>query len=297
MDESIRKRNVHFVGLNGAEIIVLSNRKGQDIKKVLLNIVAAHMIDDSLLSQLKEIGMSEYEAKVYVILSALRVASAREVHEQTKIPRGRIYETLTSLVQKGFIVSSGKSPVRYSPVDVIQTFERLKRESVKTLEDLYLRLKALETETPGPMQGYELRTEWTRDNQIRMILRRAKSEIIILCNDEEFLTKYGSDISRAAKRVVVYLIVGRKELAGFAPIQCYVGGSDITSSLFHREVGENIGLSMKLLLMVDRRESLSVMEENGRLTGIFICPDIYAGYLSRKFVQEIQPVERSRRGA
>jgi sugar-specific transcriptional regulator TrmB len=241
--------------------------------------------------------MSEYEAKVYMILSALRVASAREIHEQTKIPRGRIYETLTTLAQKGFIVSSGKSPVRYSPVDVIQTFERLKQESVKSLEGLYQRLKALETETPAPlMQGYKLYTEWTRDNQIRMILRRAKSEIILLCNDEEFLTKYGSDISRAAKRVFVYLVVGRKELAEFVPIKCYVGGTDIESSLFHHEEGENIGLSMKLLLMADRRESLSVIEDNGKFTGIFICPDIYASYLSRKVVQEIQLVDRGRKG-
>ena len=254
------------------------------------------MIDDSLLLQLKSIGMSEYEAKVYVILSALRVASAREIHEQTKIPRGRIYETLTSLAQKGFIVSSGKSPVRYSPVDVIQTFERLKRESVKSLEELYERLKALETETPEPlMQGYKLYTDWTRDNQIRMMLRRAKSEIILLCNDRDIFTRYGSDISRAAKRVSVYPVLQREEIAGFAPIKCYVGGSDIESSLFHHEEGECTGLSMKLLLMADRRESLSILEDNGRLTGIFICPDIYAGYLSRKIVQEIQPVDMSRR--
>jgi len=265
---------------------------------MLLNGVAASMIDDSLLLHLKEIGMSEYEAKVYVILSALRVASAREIHEQTKIPRGRIYETLTSLAQKGFIVSSGKSPARYSPVDVFQMFEQLKRESVKSLEGLYQRLKALETETPEPlMQGYKLSTEWTRDNQIRMMLRRAKSELILLCNDEEFITTYGSDISRAAKRVFVYLVVGRKELTEFAPIKCYVGGSDIEASLFHHEEGEKIGLSMRLLLMADRRESLSILEDNGRLTGIFICPDIYASYLSRKVVQEIQTVDRSRRGA
>jgi predicted transcriptional regulator len=255
------------------------------------------MIDDSLLSQLKEIGMSEYEAKVYLILSALRVASAGEIHEQTKIPRGRIYETLTTLAEKGFIVSSGKSPARYSPVEVTRTFERLKRESVKSLEGLYERLKDLETETPEPlMQGYKLCTEWTRDNQIRMMLRRAKSEIILLCNDEEFLTRYGSDISRAAKRVSVYLVAGSAELAGFAPVKCYVGGSDIASSLFCHEEGENIGLSMKLLLMADRRESLSILEEDGRLTGIFICPDIYASYLSRKVVQEIQPAVRLRRG-
>jgi sugar-specific transcriptional regulator TrmB len=255
------------------------------------------MIDDSLLSLLNKIGMSEYEAKVYVSLSALRVASAREIHDQTKIPRGRIYETLTTLKENGFIVASGKSPVRYSPVDVTTKFERLKQESVKSLEGLHQRLKALETETPEPlMQGYKLCTEWTRDNQIRMILRRAKSEIILLCNDEEFLTRYGSDILRAAKRVSVYLVVGRKELAGSAPVKCYTGGRDIESSLFNQETGENNGPSMKLVLIADHRESLTVIEENGRLTGIFIYPDIYAGYLSRKIVQEIQPVDASRRG-
>jgi hypothetical protein len=111
-------------------------------------------------------------------------------------------------------------------------------------------------------------------------LHKAKSEIIRLCNNEEFLARYGHDILRAAKRVTVYPAVGRFGLAGFAPVKCYVGGSDIESSLFCHEEGENIGLSMKLLLMADRRESLSLMEENGRLTGIFICPDIYASYLS-----------------
>ncbi|MFA6332879.1 MAG: helix-turn-helix domain-containing protein [Methanoregula sp.] len=263
---------------------------------MLLNVVADLMIDDSLLLQLNKIGMSEYEAKVYVSLSALRVASAREIHEQTKIPRGRIYETLKSLGEKGFIVSSGKSPVRYSPVDVTATFERLKRESVKSLEGLHEHLKSLETETPAPlMQGYKLYTDWTRDNQIRMMLKRAKSEIILLCNDEEFMSRYGSDISRAAKRIDVYLIVGRPELARYAPVKCYTGGKDIASSFFYHDAGEKTGLSVKLLLLADRHESLSVMEDNGRLTGIFISPDIYAGYLSRKCVQEIQPVDRPRK--
>ncbi len=255
------------------------------------------MIDDALLSQLKGIGMSEYEAKVYVILSALRVASAGEIHEQTKIPRGRIYETLTSLAQKGFIVSAGTSPARYSPVDVIRTLDRLTRESVTSLEELFLRLKALETETPeSHLQGYRLCTEWTRDMQIRMMLHRAKSEIILLCDDRAVLVRYRGDIARAAKRVRVYLVVGRKELAQYAPVRCYTGGSDLDASLFHHVADEEIGPSMRLLLLADRRESLSIMEEGGRVTGVFTFPDIYAGYLSRKIVQEIEPVERQRKG-
>jgi HTH-type transcriptional regulator, sugar sensing transcriptional regulator len=254
------------------------------------------MIDDLLLLHLKKIGMNEYEAKVYGILSALRVASAREIHEHTRIPRGRIYETLTSLSEKGFVASSGRSPARYSPVDVTQTFERLKKESVESLEGIYQRLKALETETPEPlMQGYELRTEWTRENQIRMMLKRAKSEVILLCNDEELLTRYNNEISRAAKRVPVYLVVEREELARIVQIKCYHGGNDIDSSLFRHSAEENIGVSMKLLLMADRRESVSIMEDNGNETGIFICPDIYASYLSRKILLEIEQIDRVRK--
>jgi len=250
------------------------------------------MIDDSLLLRLKEIGMSEYEAKVYVILLALRVASAREIHEQTKIPRGRVYETIASLMQKGFIFSTGESPVRYAPVDVSQSFERLKRDFMMSLDDLCLGLKTLETEIPEALtQMYELRTDWTRENQIRMMLHRAKSEIIFLCNDKGSIARYGNDISRAAKRIPVYLVIGQPELAGFAPVKCYVGGTDIEASVFHHEAGESVAISMKLFLMVDRRESLSIVEENGRLIGIIVSPDIYAGYMSRKIIQEIQPVK------
>jgi sugar-specific transcriptional regulator TrmB len=252
------------------------------------------MIDDALLSRLKGIGMSEYEAKVYAILSALRVASGREIHEQTRIPRGRVYETLATLAEKGYIVSSGTSPARYSPVDVHQVFERLKRESVRSLDTLYEHLRALETEAPEPLDpGYVLRTEWTRDNQIRMMLRRAKAEIIILCNDEAILNRYSSDIARAAKRVFVYLVIGNEELADLVPVRCYTGGNDMRASLFSHDETENISLAMKLSVIADRRELLFVAEEDQKPSGIFICPDIYASYLARKIIQEIRPVDRA----
>lgn len=254
-----------------------------------------NMIDDLLLVQLKGIGLSEYEAKVYAILIALRVASAREIHEQTKIPRGKIYETLTSLAEKGFIVSSGKSPVRYSPVDVIQTFERLKRESVTILDELSRRLKDLETETPEPlMQGYKLCTDWTRENQVRMLLRRAKTEIILLCTDKEFLARFHQDILQASKRIALYLVVDEKNLVDCAQVKCYHGQNDIITSFFHHGINENTGLQLKVLLLADRYETLSIMEDQGNTTGIFICPDILASYLSRKIVQEIKPITMTR---
>jgi len=252
---------------------------------------AGIMIDDRLLLRLKEIGMSEYEAKVYVILIALRVASAREIHDQTKIPRGRVYETLSSLLQKECILSMGGSPVRYAPVDPSQVFTRLKRDFMASLDDLCSRLKTLETEIPEAVaQVYDLRTDWTRENQIRMMLHRAKSEIILLCNDEEALARYSNDISRAAKRIPVYLVVGRPELAGLAPVKCYTGGADIGSSIFHQDAGDNAAFSMKVFLMADRCESLVIMEENEKMIGVLFSPDIFAGYMSRKILSEISPI-------
>lgn len=254
------------------------------------------MIDDSVLLQLKKIGMSEYEAKVYLILIALTVASAREIHDQTKIPRGKVYETISSLMQKGVIVSSSKSPVRYTPVEIDKAFDRMKRECTASLDDLCTNLKTLETESPESIiQAYELRTEWTQDNQIRMMMHRAKSEIIVLCNDERSIVQYGSDIAHEAKRLPVYLIVGNPELAKLVPIKCYTGGKDIESTLFHYDAGEDVALSMKFFLILDRRDSLTIMDENGKLTGFLLSTDLFSGYLAQKIMQEIKPIKRSRK--
>ena len=254
------------------------------------------MIDDSFLLHLKGIGMSEYEAKVFLILSALRVASAREIHEQTKIPRGKTYETLNSLVQKGFIVPSGKSPVRYSPVNVSLMFEQLKRKSMQSIEDLYQRLRALESDGPKAFtQGHMLCSEWTRDTQIRMMIRRAKTEIILICNDDDCISRYRMDIVQAAKKVYFYLVLGSNGLADNPPVKCYVGGNDIEKSFFQKKEGEKGGVSLRMLLLADRQESLSVLEEDGRLIGIVTSPDMYAEYLSLKIIREIQPAEKVRK--
>lgn len=143
------------------------------------------------------------------------------------------------------------------------------------------------------MQGHRLCTDWARDTRIRMLLRRAKSEIVLFCDDEGFLARYAGDLAREAKGVHVYLVVGRTELAESAPVRCYTGGSDTDPFLFCHNAGEKMEPSLKVLLIADRRESLPVVEDNGTLKGIFTCPDLDAGYLLRKIVQENQPVQKS----
>ena len=184
-------------------------------------------MDEDLVLRLKKFGMNAYEAKVYSALFGLRVASAREIHEFTQIPRGRVYETLNALMEKHFVVSAGGSPARYHyhVCDVSRTFEQIKKDTMDSLNDLSEYLTELERDRPERlMQAYELRSQWAIDSQVQLMFLRVRLEMLVICDDAEFLKRYASDLKKLDKRIVLYVIVRRPELAEHLGIRCYLGG-------------------------------------------------------------------------
>lgn len=254
------------------------------------------MIDESLISDLKELGMSEYEAKAYAILLALRVASAREVHEITKIPRGRVYETLNALIGKGFVTSSHDNPARYSATDVSHTFDLIKREKVGFLDALCTRLQHLERErSERVLRAYELRTTWAIDKQIRLSFARAKSHVIILCNDPVLLNTCSKDIIRTQKRIPVYLVVQDETIAEHLPIKCYQGDRDIVTAFFCPPTEETDASTIKLIIYTDGCESLLIVDREGILEGVYLSNDIHAIYQSKTILKNIQEIKRPKK--
>lgn len=57
---------------------------------------------EELISKLKEIGFSEYKARVFAVLSTGRIMSASEIVSEAKIVRGSIYDILKSFVKLGY---------------------------------------------------------------------------------------------------------------------------------------------------------------------------------------------------
>lgn len=248
-------------------------------------------MDEDLVLRLKKFGMNEYEAKVYSALFGLRVASAREIHEFTQIPRGRVYETLNALMEKHFVVSAGGSPARYHVCDVSRTFEQIKKDTMDSLNDLSEYLTGLERDRPERLlQAYELRSQWAIDSQVQLMFRRVKSEMLIICDDAEFLKRYASDLKKLDKRVALYVIVRTPELAEHLGIRCYLGGRDIECGMFCPPVPDGRSLLRKIAIYADRQDSLSVVEENGMLEGVFLSNDLFSGYLYHCILNEIQPV-------
>lgn len=118
--------------------------------------------DEYLYDQLIACGLREYDAKIYVALFGMGVASATELHEYTKIPRGRVYETLTYLEEKQFICSSGTNPVMYRVEDIertISAFQNDQKSISKILYSSLLELDALHHPVRFPLNLVPILTE------------------------------------------------------------------------------------------------------------------------------------------
>ena len=56
-----------------------------------------------VLDSLVMLGFTEYEAKAYAGLVGLGMGTAREVHEISGVPHGRIYSVLKNVAEKGYV--------------------------------------------------------------------------------------------------------------------------------------------------------------------------------------------------
>lgn len=171
---------------------------------------------EDLISLLRNLGLNEYEAKVYSTLVGLRKATARDIHEISRVPRGRIYEILHDLARKGFIGVEEGSPTCYYLLDPDEVIDHMKEEYLCTLEKTRRAIRDVSFTLPRPPPSfYMLRSEWAIDNHVRALLKKAKKQILMVCHDDVFLKRYLKDLKAVGRRVDLCIIVhSMKDFAG-----------------------------------------------------------------------------------
>ena len=130
------------------------------------------------MATLRDLGLSEYEARVYRALLSAGPATAKELSRRSDVPMGRIYDVLNALEASSLIRSQQSSrPKKYAPVEPETALTRLleeKRQEVsqeidryeEAVEEVAQRLEAKEpadgqfyTVALGPEESVELLTE------------------------------------------------------------------------------------------------------------------------------------------
>jgi len=134
---------------------------------------------------LREVGLTEYEARAYLSLLEHGAMTASEVSEHGNVPYSKVYETLNSLERKGWIEAEQGRPSRYFPKSPSEALEATKLR----IEDM---VSGWKTVVLGELQPLYERREM-----------REKPDIWILRGEFSVLAKLEEMLSTAKKELMV----------------------------------------------------------------------------------------------
>jgi len=101
----------------------------------------AERVSEETKRVLQELGLTDYESRVYLALLEKGVLTASQVSKQSGVPYSKVYETLTSLEGKGWIETEHGRPSRYYPKAPSEALTAMKlqlEDKVKTWEKIIL---------------------------------------------------------------------------------------------------------------------------------------------------------------
>jgi len=136
---------------------------------------------------LRELGLTDYEARAYIALLERGVLTASQVSENADVPYSKVYETLTSLERKGWIETEKGRPRRYYPKTPSEALATAKMQ----LEE---KVKAWEKTITSELQPFYEKRE-IREKPDIWILR---GEISTIAKLKEMLDKATSELMIAA---------------------------------------------------------------------------------------------------
>lgn len=98
------------------------------------------------MATLRDLGLSEYEARAYQSLLQTGPTTAKELSRTSDVPMGRIYDVLNALEAQNLVRSQSASrPKKYAPVEPEKALERLldnKRSELESELDRYEEIAA-----------------------------------------------------------------------------------------------------------------------------------------------------------
>jgi sugar-specific transcriptional regulator TrmB len=220
-----------------------------------------HANASELLTEMQELGFSEYEGRAYLALLKLQIATAYEVSKLAGLPKANAYSVLETLSQKQAVQPVSEGPVRYVPIAPNILFERIaattRRRCAKMMEQLPNLSKSNDQEYVWNISG-----EDAIHARIEAMIDAATSHIWIK-TAEELLETHRASLERAASRGVAILII----LFGENPDRFRFGANSQT--FLHEGNGIPVGIAPHLItITVDYQEAL-VAEFRGTPNGSY----------------------------
>jgi sugar-specific transcriptional regulator TrmB len=137
---------------------------------------------DRVIDCLKSLGLTNYEARVYIALLTVASATASGIHEISGVPRASVYTVIDQLLSKGLVSVSQSAPKRFAAFPPEDAVSRL-------------------------MDHIENNAQFTRDSLSAMYRERTSPESVC---EELIWNIYG--IENIKKRLITLISGAEKEI-------------------------------------------------------------------------------------
>jgi HTH-type transcriptional regulator, sugar sensing transcriptional regulator len=167
----------------------------------------------TLIDRLREIGLGDYEARLYLALVKRHPATGYELARSAGVPSSKVYEVLGRLQEKDlvFVTDGGGRGKRYVPVDPEELIERYRTRLTQALDGLRDDLEAIGVEEPvGYIWNVHGRPALL--DRTTQLIARADHTLLLSGWDEE-LVELASAITAAHQRKVRVAVIDYGTLA------------------------------------------------------------------------------------
>jgi DNA-binding response OmpR family regulator/DNA-binding IscR family transcriptional regulator len=172
-------------------------------------------------------ALNKTQAKIYIGLNALGVASASEIASLSKIRREEVYRAMPELQKRGLITSKFGAPRRYAAVRPKTALKILTKTRIKAMKEEASNLRQKKDELMCQLKktSYGIEEENSieafsqQDNVLMRLVqttRKARQQIMLASSFEQLETMFLKAIRRVAGtnpgQVSVRIIIGGSEL-------------------------------------------------------------------------------------
>lgn len=142
--------------------------------------VSTDSAETTAVDALETFGLSAYASETYLMLAENGDSSAREVSENTTVPRTRVYDAVDELEDMGIVETTAGSPKKFTALDLRRTSRRLGKEYDRRSAMLTLALldvDELESETVTPDDLTEIVDDQVNYEKLFETIQHGLSEV------------------------------------------------------------------------------------------------------------------------
>jgi sugar-specific transcriptional regulator TrmB len=158
-----------------------------------------------VLSRLRQLGFTDYEARIYVQLLKTSPATAYEIAKAAGVPRANTYAALAALAQRGAVLPVNEEPLRYIAAPPKALFEAISGQTRALCNDLADRLSVM-TADDADYHVWTTHGEIAVQEKIEAMIAESRQSIWIKAADD-VIRRHKASLQKAAARGVSLMIV------------------------------------------------------------------------------------------